>query len=355
MKKYLTLLAASLILSQVVTAQKVKYSLISDDPGNYKKTSIGVSFANLDFFNGFSIGVGGRAETVIKDHILAYANYSWAWVDQIGSEENYSYKYPEPKEGRKGYTNFTIGCSYFLLDMNSPQRLRITLKKTRMGRYEIEHYTMIPGTVKHLLGIDAGFSRVKKPVKLDFNDSAFHYQSLDNSIDLPLNSAFVMGEPNQPAGNPTTLYTTSSTYNIYLGARYRNVRNLFIAVEDLGKRSNTLMYDVYADFVYSPQTTVSHVVDQEGVEWKLSAPAKVFNHVGYKIGVDRRSGNTCQVTYHFEIGKIPGVVSGKTWAESGGHVSFGMTLAINSRLHFGKNTTSATKPKPQETAPNPSI
>ncbi len=358
MKKCLSLLAVCLAACQITTAQKVLYTPVSDDPTDYKKTSIGLSVGNLDTYRGVSIGIGGRAETVIMDRILAYASYNWAWFDQVGSETNYYGDYPEPKGGRKGYTNLTIGGSYFLLDWKSKQKVRMTLTTRRMGNVNVEHYTMVPGTTLHMLGIDAGYSKESKPNLLGGGqkDSMFHYQSLDNRLDIPLNGNFFMGGTDQPAGNPTSLYTTSNSFNFYLGARHRSVRNLIVEFEDIGKRSSTLVSDIYCDLIYSPQTTITHVIDKDGAEWKLYAPSKAFNHVGYKLGMVRRSNRTKFMTFNFEIGKIPGLVTGtKSWAESGGYIAIGITLCLNSKIHIGPNHKPLPKKQNGETNTNPSI
>jgi hypothetical protein len=98
--------------------------------------------------------------------------------------------------------------------------------------------------------------------------------------------------------------------------------------------------DFYVDAMVAPVVPIAHVIDINGVEWKIKPEKGAIRNLGWRVGyIHHNSENTVGFQYSFEFGQKPGPKLGEELMSSGAYLAFGLGLTIGSDKHIGLGLT----------------
>ncbi len=326
------LLAASTLTAN---AQKVNYSVVETDPDRAKTTTLDLQFLNLGTYQGFGMGYGIKAETMLTDKIGAFLEYKNTYFETPNSSSASSELGAiVPSAGLKHNMNIEAGGTYFFLKRKVASNVKVQLSSMSFGNVTVIHYTSVPSLVQHMLGARGGLTYFQKA--LDFESAShkyFNYKSKDGKTNVPIDEEFA-GLHVQPDGNSWEPFTNSKVFAIFAGLDYRNIRNTIIQAEDYGRCANATSFDIYFDLMVAPSISFANVIDTARHEWQIVPTSKGTSNFGYRFGVTRHPGRTVGFSSTLEFGKKPSAVMGAGFFNTGGYINYTISLCISSALNL---------------------
>lgn len=334
MNKKLALAAALLAATTATQAQMVSYKKVTDDPDAYKRSVLYLDLFTADTYLQPALGSAIKAETVIADRLMPWANVRFAWSD--AASHHVVTGYPTVDGGQKKEMITDLGLAFFPISRNAQnKRVKIVLSSFHTSSYTHTRYIRVPATVKRMFGPEGGINITRKALRFeDASHPFYHYQSTDGKTDLPIED--VGGTGTQPAGLAYAPQSMGRTMSVYGGIHYRKVTNVSISSDSYGYKSTHAVGDWYADVMVAPVISIANVVDVSGQEWKLVAQDGGKRHLGWRLGYSHHTSiNTVGFAYDFEVGQRPGPVMGDSFLDNGSYIQFGMGLSIGSGMRIG--------------------
>lgn len=272
--------------------EKVNYTIIDDDPGNYKRTCLNINYFQADV-NTTRIGMGfsGRFETKInnflpwiyyfKDYLPIKNNQNWHAIDDI-----------------KKAQMIEFGSGFIIKKKERNNKLPMTYKVITHGNYKTEHYISVPAKTLFIFSLRGGV--LINRCLFDFthgyegnyeDDFEHKHFTFENTTDGSVNKNLL-----------PIIQTNTSIYSFGMNLRF--ISNLIIDIEHYGIRKRKRVYDLYFDIMYAPVINIDNFIDENGEIWKIipddvSKPQKG----GFKLG------NTFRIPgfmFNFELGCRPG-------------------------------------------------
>ena len=149
-------------------------------------------------------------------------------------------------------TQINVGGGYFFLDSSklSPIKIKFTAKLS--NKKDTLMATSIKGNVRQSLGVRGGY---------------FYYQSIINnrySVDLNNDSQFELTEQTEDGSiyngsNEQIYHTNFRAHSLYLGLDIRKIYHLVYAQSTDTTVRKSRMYNLYADFMYSPLISIEEM------------------------------------------------------------------------------------------------
>lgn len=324
MKKVL-IAAAIMAISGTVSAQSVKYSVLSDNPAGYKPTTACIDLFNADTYLGANISWGVKLETVLLKRIMPYINVRSAYLD--AATHHVVSGYPTSDGGLHKQMNVDLGGALFLGNKEKQKNLRVVLSSYSTGRVTHTRYIMVPGTMVRLMGVEAGLTYSRRALQFDdASHDLYNYKTPSGQV-VPIQSVGASGSYPQPAGESYQPLSMSNIVSIYGGVHLRKVTSLFIMAEGR-KKSNARVSDVYVDIMAAPVVPIKDVVDISGATWGIEAKSNAIRHLGWRVGFATRGVRTLGLQYSFEFGQKPGPKLGKDFMDNGTYISVGMGFSL---------------------------
>mgnify|MGYP003329391612 CR=1 FL=1 len=145
--------------------------------------------------------------------------------------------------------------------------------------------------MRRLFGPEAGVQYSRTP--LDFEEDShtlYNYRSTDGQYNNPIGKPVAGGPPGY-AQNP---YSAATIVNPYVGAHYRNVRNVIVALDKKKRpyRSNQNVADLYADVMVGVVKTIDDVIYMNGKKWQIAPQNGATRTVGWRIGYSVHRAST---------------------------------------------------------------
>jgi hypothetical protein len=252
-----------------INAQTVNYTILKNDPDDYNKTSLKVYPLCMETFVGYGLSYAISGETKIGN-FMPKIQFNKSYLELLVS-------HIKDNKNLKPHNTIDIGATYFFSDRNTDQNVNVKLSERSLISGNTIYTTVtsvqVPGTVKHLSGINFGVYSTNVPMTIEsaiVNGKVQYYNfaQVDTNIVAPENYS-----------DRTTM---SHIKGIYLGFKSRTVTNLQISTDGWGKKSRRVISDFSFDLFFAPSITIDNMIDKNNIEWKLTPAAKMVRHLGWK-------------------------------------------------------------------------
>lgn len=300
-------------ITAFANAQKVNYTVLSDDPKNVKAFSLSLEpfYADLgapDIHLGYSV----RADLLLFKRLELRADFRKAYLDINGDETKKQYFYPK-KEAKKA-TFAEAGISLFFSDKIKKSQAKLVLSSRTSGNTTYTKYIMIPALKRKLFGVRGGLYLNSLAFQVDDNGEFFEVAAKD---------------PNATAtaamDNTVSMYTTSVLYG---GLHFKTIVDV-VAKTDYGTKKVGSMTDFYLDVLFAPIVNFSDVMSPDGVLHKMDAKSENVKRIGWRAGWTYRHPNKVAFCYKLELGARPGFRSGDKISIKSERIFLMMTMGFN--------------------------
>jgi len=317
MKKLIFIL--SLFTAASVTAQKVNYKILSDDPKNVKAFSLSLEpfYADLsgpDIHLGYSV----RADLLLFKRLEVRADYRKAYLDINGDETKTQYFYP--KNDAKQATFGEAGVSLFLFDNIKKSRTKLVLSSATFGNVRVTNYIMIPAKKRTMFGVRGGLFVNNFAFEVDDNGEFFEVKDPNDVI-------------TDAKDNTISMYTTSV---IYGGLHSKSIIDV-VAKTDYGTKKVGAMSDFYIDVLFAPIVNFGDLKSPDGTVHTIEAKKENVKRIGWRLGWAYRHPNKVALCYKLEMGARPGFRASEKITFNSERVFLMMTVGLN--IPAGKRHT----------------
>ncbi len=317
-----------LILSTVnATAQSVSYMLKETDPSGYRKSVLYIDPFNVDTYLTPCIGGGFKLETVIAQHLMPFIGVKYSYLDAVTLRSVTNY--PIATGGLKKQLVVDAGAAFFVVNKNKKKNVKVILSSHKSGDVTTTKFLTIPSEVKKLLGFEGGLYYNRKA--LEFRDGShplYHYRMEGSTASQPIADVTSFPSGGQPSGNFYKPMSMARIFSVFGGIRSRRVTHTVIKTEKYGTRANNSAFDMYADMMISPGTSIKEVVDNSGTVWEIKPQAGAIRHLGWRAGFAFHNSFRTSFQYSFEFGQKPGPKMGSGFLYNGSYISLGVGIAI---------------------------
>lgn len=334
MRRLITILFV--ISTTNIFAQKVNYTVVENNPDNYKKTSLFIEPIFSEFYKGLAMGYGLKFETQVANFV-PWVHYKKAYLD-INTISSQVDILPDDKLFK--HSVFEVGTTWFFYDKNKSTDIGMNLSSNQVGNLVYSKSITIKGYEKTMHGLDIGFFSGKNSVAfdVDIDDNVnpdWQYERVSDGLVVPMYFSVPSGVT-QPEGSQWMPYTSYKTNTFFFGYRLRTVNHMKILVDNFGKKSKKIVFDWYTHFLYAPDSKYVPVVDMDGVAWNI-IPVEgrdVISNMGFRTGFSLKAANFLQ--FYCETGYKPGLK--RTASKfNGAFMGFGFGFFIGTKHGFITN------------------
>ncbi len=124
-----------MVFTVAVNAQ-VEYRMVSDDPVNYKLTTLYLNFLTMDTYLGTNFGGALKLETVFGK-VMPWIQVNKTWSHASGSEGGG--ERPTLAGGTIKQTMIEAGAAWYMVDKQVKKDIDVTIYSRTIGRWTIRH------------------------------------------------------------------------------------------------------------------------------------------------------------------------------------------------------------------------
>ena len=342
MKKIIFLFIAG-FATIITNAQEVKYKILKDDPYDIKPNAISIDPFYADcWFTDINMGLGLRADAMFKKLLTFHMDLRKAYLD-IGAHENaFDKSLPKPKDKVKKHLYFELGGELSFIDRAVSKQMKVVLSSytTTSGNYQTTHtkFIMVPGTLRKVKQLRGGLSIARAGIAIENtpNEGATFTAT---KVGDP-NTTFTFGDYGATVDNSSVYngYTNMNLAILHAGIGFKWITNLIVDTDysKKGKRSNSGIYELYADALFAPVISFNDVYTMGGAQWELSTTEK--KRTGWRVGIAQRSSSSSFFSYKTEFGSRPGYKGSElTKGSLYLMVTIGWSIPINAKFLNAKS------------------
>lgn len=278
-------------------AQKVNYTVVSDNPDRLKYTSLSLEpfYADIHMSN-MTLGWNVRADAIILKRIELRADYRRAYMDMnVSAAESQSQYHAYAKNGVKFAQTTELGASLIFRDKTKRKSLRVVLSQYRFGNYQITNFINVPGNVRRMTALRGGAYLLS--TSIEFTDDHQEFVKLPN-VDR--------NKPEMALKVANKAIPMMRTGVLYAGLSFKSITSLTIDADGYGNRHNRGYTDFFVDFLFAPIVNFSDVKDTKNEVFEIDPASAAIKRMGWRAGAVFRSPETVALTYKFEFGSRPG-------------------------------------------------
>jgi hypothetical protein len=296
---------ALLFICLTANAQSVSYSILTDEPDDYKNVSISLEPFNADFYmSNATIGWDVRADALLLKRFDIRGEYKKSYLDVLTSTQSIGHL-PSPTGGLEKCSNMELGGTFYFYAKTKSRSIKITLSSSQSGNYTYTKYIMVPAHKRVMWGLRGGVFAGKNNIHITENQAQdFYCLNKANNKDTMRIGDFT---------NTTDGYDTYGAYSalrnmtLYAGITHRTITNLVIKTDSYRKKGNRMMTDIYFDYLIAPVLSMQDVMTTTKV-WSVETMAGIKQRTGWRVGFAFRGSVRPYLSFKTEFGSKPGII-----------------------------------------------
>lgn len=337
MKRLRTLLLLCTVCISATVAQEVRYKIKKDNPEDVKNFVVHFDpwFADA-YFTDVAMGFSARADWLLNKVIDAgvewrrpYFDMNWLEVDNYklsgaaGGKEMKEVAFM-PKDGFSQYTYFEPSFRLHLSDKIKESNHRLLLSQSSYASGNNSNanteFINVPGKSRKIFSLQGAACWMNVPVLYEglFNHDAadFLFEPQDGNATFPAAAGF---------GG-----TMMRTITLIGGLSFQRVDNLKILTDRYGVKYSTAWTNFYVDVMYAPVVDFASVIDEHGVEYKVSN--QKVDRLGWRLGYNFKNTKGTALSMKLNVGNRPGFTGNNPYFGSRFFMDFNFGVSLASKI-----------------------